>query len=866
MGGDRGRPCARLQVGHALAALTVSVGDSDPIAVSSIRSFSALLTKALVQFAFGWCVAWAAPELDQEFHPDFTTTRGTVLFAVCAQPDERLLVAGDFALAQGQSRPGLARILADGALDTSFDPGAGVDGLVYAIAVQPSDGKVIVGGRFRTCAGCPRYLLARLHPDGSLDSSFRPLLAGPEGSYVSAIALQPDGRVVVGGAFEATEGLSRRGVVRLLPTGGLDRSFDPGSGVAGGWVHDLALQDDGRLLVGGGFTEVDGLPASGLARLEPDGRPDRSFHCQLSLLGADGKVLAVDWHPTQGLVVVGAFDEVNGAPRGGLARLRPDGGLDDSFDPRGGIAPDSGTPYDVALLPDGSVVVTGDFWLAAGVERTGLARFDSTGAPTTADGGTDDLGGAGSAFGNMLATLPDGRLLVAGQFESVGDSPRHCLARLLPDGRLDSAFWGAESVFEFAGAVHCLVPLADGDVLVGGEFERVNGQTRHALARLDKRGGLEGSFDAGFAADAVVHAIAIGPDGRLLVGGLFEGIGGADCANLTRLLPDGTLDASFALVRSDAAVRALALLPDRRIVVAGEFRQFEDLRRFGMVRLGPDGEPDTAFEPRFEIGLDRAAVLALALPPDGELLAAGYFDSVNGEPRRGVVRLHADGELDPGFKVDLAGTDAPPIVNAMAPRADGRLVIGGVFDSVDRERRRGLARVYDDGRLDASFGSGDEPSGPGVSAGGVEAVLLLPDGQVAVGGGFERADLERVRSFALLSNIGSMPESDGGSGAPNGTVHALAWQGGNALLVGGSFVQVAGRRHASLARLLVAPAQLAHRLAMTSNEDEIRVHWDGGGRLFEAGEVQGPWHELRDAHSPYAAPSGLGTRFFRWTE
>lgn len=846
--------------------MTVSVGDSDPIAVSSIRSFSARLTKAWVLIAFGWCMAWAAPELDQDFHPAFTTTRGAVLFAVCAQPDERVLVAGDFALAQGQARPGLARLLPDGALDTSFDPGSGVDGLVYAMAVQPSDGDVIIGGRFSTCAGCPRFLLARLHSDGSLDSSFRPFLAGPEGSYVSAIALQPDGRVLVGGAFEATEGPSRRGIVRLLPTGGLDRSFDPGSGVAGGWVHDLALQDDGRVLVGGGFTEMDGLPASGLARLEPDGRPDRSFHCELSLLGAQGKVLAVDWHSTQGLVIVGAFDAVNGTPRGGLARLQSDGGLDDSFDPRGGIAPDSGTPFDVAVLPDGSVVVTGDFWLAAGVERTGLARFDSTGTPTAADGGTDDLGGAEPAFGNMLATLPDGRVFVAGQFEKVGDNPRHCLARLLPDGRLDSTFWGGESAFEFAGAVHCLVPLADGDVYVGGEFERVNGQMRHALARLDERGELVGSFDAGFAAEAVVHALAVEPDGRLLVGGRFDEIGGAECANLARLLPDGTLDTSFALAETDAAVRALALLPDRRVVVAGEFRQFGDLRRFGMVRLSPDGDPDTAFEPRFEIGLDRAAVLALALQPDGGLLAAGYFDAVNGEPRRGVVRLHPDGVLDSGFKVDLTGTDVPPIVNAMAPRADGRLVIGGVFDSVDRERRRGLARVYADGRLDASFGSGDGQSGPGASAGGVVAVVQLPDGQVAVGGGVERADLDGVRSFALLSNIGSMPEPDAASGAPNGTVHALAWQEGRGLLVGGSFVQVGGRRRASLARLLVVPAKLAHRVAMTSNADEVRVHWDGGGRLFEAAEVQGPWHEIRDAHSPYAVPTGFGNRFFRWTE
>lgn len=823
-----------------------------------------VLTRVLTCVACFWAVARAGGGLDRDFHPAFTTTQGTVLYTLALQSDGKVLVSGEFALFNGESSRVVARLLPDGTLDDSFDIGTGVDGLVYAMAIQPADGRILIGGQFRTCRGCPRLLIARLNPDGTHDDSFQPSLRGAEGSFVSALVVQPDGRILAGGSFEAADGFSRRGIVRFLPSGRADHSFDPGSGIAGGRVHDLALQADGRILVAGAFAEVGGRARSGLARLEGDGQLDSSFYCRVANLGGPAIILTVSWHPVRGIVIGGVFDEVGGLPRVGLAKLQQNGGVDSTFDPQGGIAGAPGVPYDAVTLPDGAVMVTGSFWQVAGVDRSGVARLDSTGAPDPAFEPGDGLAPAEDAFGNMLAVQADGRVLVAGQFEEIAGVRRHCLARLLADGKVDPTFLSTNSQFEFGGCVRAIAPLRDGGVLVGGQFERVNGGRRHALARLNAHGGLVESFDVGLDRGAVIHAVAVRSDGRVLVGGEFERVGDAERANVACLLPDGALDPAFAVEGADASVRAFALLPDGRVVVAGEFRQFGEMRRFGVVRLEPDGTPDAGFEPRFEVGLDRAMVLALALQPDGRMVAGGYFDSVNGQPRNAVARVLPDGALDEGFEAALNGLAEPPLVTSLVLRSDGRLLVGGRFHAVARSVREGLARLYTDGRLDGSFDAGG-----GIrweSGTRVEALGLVPDGQLAVGGDVALDTATGSPSFALLSNLGSLPSEDSAFATPEGPVHAIAIEPDGSLLIGGAFEEAFGQTRLGLVRVAAPPRALERRIAVTGEHDGVRVHWDGGGRLFESSTLPGRWHEVREASSPFSPALETGERFYRWAE
>jgi uncharacterized delta-60 repeat protein len=173
--------------------------------------------------------------------------------SVVLQPDGKVLIGGFFIVAGFN---GIARLNADGSLDSSFNP-TGAWG-ASAIALQP-DGKVIVDS-------------ARLNTNGTLDNSF----ISPIGNGVRSVALQPDGKVLVGGYLFHADA-SHYGIARLNANGSPDGSFNPGTG-ANATVTSIAVQSDGKVLIGGWFTEVNGTNRDGIARLNADGSLDGSFN------------------------------------------------------------------------------------------------------------------------------------------------------------------------------------------------------------------------------------------------------------------------------------------------------------------------------------------------------------------------------------------------------------------------------------------------------------------------------------------------------------------------------------------------------------------------------------------------------------
>src|SRR6185369_3428667 len=116
---------------------------------------------------------------------------------------------------------------------------------VRGLAVQP-DGKVFIGGNFSSVNGANRNGIARLNANGSLDSSFNPSTSG---GSVSSVDVQSDGRLLIGGSFTNVNGTNRNRIARLNANGNLDSSFNPGTGVFGGAVSSVALQSDGKVLI-----------------------------------------------------------------------------------------------------------------------------------------------------------------------------------------------------------------------------------------------------------------------------------------------------------------------------------------------------------------------------------------------------------------------------------------------------------------------------------------------------------------------------------------------------------------------------------------------------------------------------------------
>jgi uncharacterized delta-60 repeat protein len=196
-------------------------------------------------------------------------------------PDGNILIGGTFEKIGDVSRYGLARLLSTGSLDASFDPGlalsgqSGLVGFPLATAAQ-EDGNVIIGGTFEQFDGLGRTNLVRLQTNGALDSNFNAAVTIGFGTpSVRAIALQPDGKIVVGGSFSFVNGVFRNGLARLNSDGSIDLQFhsndlglDPTLNFPLVQVEALALQSDGQVLIGGSFGEVDGQPRVGIARIK----------------------------------------------------------------------------------------------------------------------------------------------------------------------------------------------------------------------------------------------------------------------------------------------------------------------------------------------------------------------------------------------------------------------------------------------------------------------------------------------------------------------------------------------------------------------------------------------------------------------
>ncbi len=289
------RNVGRLQVDGSLdKAFNLGTGPNDQVFAVAVQADDKVLIGGFFNQVNGVArrgVARLNPEgdLDLTFVPDITWV--SAISAIAIQPgDGKILVAGKAGLSQTTPGPHVIRLLANGQVDSSFSPGLGANEHVRCVAVQP-DGRILIGGDFGEVNRVSRNGLARLNSDGSLDASFDPGNSGPIPATVLSIAVQPDGKIVVAGAFETYRGLPRRKIVRLLPNGSVDPSFQPETGANNSSINALLLLPDGNLLAGGDFTEYDGLPFQRLLRLHGGGPPGGA-PLQVGISGTD---LVLTW-------------------------------------------------------------------------------------------------------------------------------------------------------------------------------------------------------------------------------------------------------------------------------------------------------------------------------------------------------------------------------------------------------------------------------------------------------------------------------------------------------------------------------------------------------------------------------------------
>lgn len=691
--------------------------------------------------------------------PDLDLRVAGNVLAMARQPDGGVVFGGNFSAVNGQTRPSIARLDAAGNLDPDWNPGT--NGTVSSLAVDAS-GAIYVGGNFTFIGGVSRGRIARLQGSGA--AIVDPVWNPEADASVDAIALDGAGSVYIGGTFQSVSDVAQNRVARLpvAGNGSVVAAWSPGTNGA-----VSALQwSGGALYAGGAFTEVDGVPRTGLARISDSGIVDAAW-----TPGVNGSVAALLPDGTGRIYVGGSFTTVAGEPLARLARISTaTGAVDTTWNPQADGA------VSALMIRDSQLYVGGGFTAIGGSPRRSIARL-SIEAGALADPAFDP---SVDSSVRALAIIGDGTIAAGGLFTRVGDTLQLAMTRLSDTG-VPIGVTDAESV----GRVDSLLPLSNGEVVVGGYFQKADGLARGHLLKLRADGQIDPDWQPW--SNAPVVAMARAPDGGVLIGGHFTFVNELPRAYLAKLESSGAgaVVPDWHPVASDR-VLAMTTSPNA-VFVGGEFNRIDGVERHRLARLAFDGTLDPAWSPTADAPVHALFSSATAV------YAGGDFTMVDGNARNRLVRLAAGGEgvVDPAWN---PGADAR--VSTLVADNQARVYAGGSFTAIAGTARPALARLTGaTGVLDISWNP------------------LIDDGFAVPG--------HVVRSLSLF---------------------------GQALYVGGRFGAIGGLAHSNIARLSVVDASADSEWSPLADGNVFDIVVASSGRPVVGGDfiaINGtPWRSL----------------------
>ncbi|HEY0045597.1 MAG TPA: hypothetical protein VGB44_02695 [Flavobacterium sp.] len=393
-----------------------------------------------------------------------------------------------------------------GSLPPTYQPTA--NGLVYKSRIYPSGpykDQMIIIGRFTSFNGTPRRYVARLFPNGTVDTSFNsPAFTS---GYLYCVNILPNDKILVAGVFTIASGATTiRNIARLNPDGSIDHTFNPaasGSRGSNGEIHALTMQDDGKILIGGTFTIWNDLSSRRLIRLNADGTLDPTFDGIGTINGEVRTIVVQKLGANANKIVAGGFfTGFTGYSKLKLLRLMPNGDYDPTFNVGGTGASGGDAVFDISLADDDQMLVGGKFTHYNGVNKRSIFMVDANGALVT----TWNAGGIGvtnietniePGSGYNIFTIkrqPNGEVLIGGNFTAYNGTviPKG-LARLNVDGTLDTTFLtgtgftGGTNVYQGKSVIRDLILQRDGKIIASGDFTDYDGTPRRMLARIKTR-------------------------------------------------------------------------------------------------------------------------------------------------------------------------------------------------------------------------------------------------------------------------------------------------------------------------------------------------------------------------------------------
>ena len=610
-------------------------------------------------------------KVDKRFNADIDSRE--YISRIIIQPDEKILVLHDGIL---------SRLHKNGSRDLSFYVNPDDITLhLSQIALQP-DGKIVIAGtkgQFMVSG----FSTIRLNKDGSRDSSFAQEVSWVTDSYLNindlkiendggillctsysnhnvhlpfnggvsridkyghyvngnggfsiySILIQPDGKIICSGVRNVADGIRENEMIRFNKDFTIDSTFTFKSGDVykainkfGGekWLIAADLQQDGKILIGGVFEEVDGLVATNIARLNSNGDVDVTFNQRTA---CNGTILTSAVQANGKTIIAGKFSRYDYHATPNIARLKENGRLDPSFNVGSGT---NGEINNVAVQPDGRVVIAGRFTSYDGYPCSNIVRLNKNGS---LDKSFENV--VTDNFIRKVAIDKNGKIILAGDFKTINGIPRMGIGRLLPDGTLDNAF-NSCITGDTLGRVYDFVLAPRGRLYAAVNYrnEEYVYTRKVDVIRLNRNGTRDTRFKALIPEFYLYELVSI------TLNNSSKPIVSADYGYFYKRAPiiqfnlDGSIDSSFhseQLTDSlDGIIRKINVLKNDKIVIAGDFT--------GHIKLL---DKDASINSNFT-GTANNTIYTTTLVGTDKMIVGGIFSEYGNIARNSIARINVE--------------------------------------------------------------------------------------------------------------------------------------------------------------------------------------------------------------------------------
>jgi uncharacterized delta-60 repeat protein len=629
----------------------------------------------------------------------------------------------------------------NGFTNSSFSGGA----KVYTTKIL-NNGKIVVYGDFDRYQGITANKLALLNPDGSLDTSFNVGL-GPD--YVdqyfgssSMISEQSDGKLIVVGNFTSFNGVSKKNIVRLHLDGSIDTSFNVGTS-SNGYITCVKIQNDGKILCGGKFSQFNGQAYASMVRLNTNGTIDTSFTIGLGFKNIinsfteDGIVKSIDIQNDNKIIVGGRFLKFNNTVKINLVRLNSNGSIDNSFTIGigGGNNTTDGTNNGqiYKVIYDNSsnkIYATGIINNFNGNPSFNLLRLNSDGTTDTSFNFASIIGYNGLNSNGFIYDMnlqSNGKILLGGEDINLNNCTGNYCSRIVQinvDGTIDNTF-DCKLVGPYT-TVYSIDSIND-FILVSGQFTSVNFTHiyKGSIVKVLQNGLTDLSFNPnlGTVPAMPVFTTSISLNDGTIVANPYYSTNSNSNGDYTNGIYNERITAGLVKINSDGSIFAtdytnfltsnlysnyLTKDNNSNLISSNAFTQ----------KIGENGLITTSFASSFSIIAPNNVnvfVFDHAVQNDGKIIIGGNFRYSylgNNSYRQRLMRVNTNGTLDTSFNVgkgingtSVAGTEGY-FIKTIALVANDKIVLGGVFTNYNDTTVSNIVRLNSNGTFDPTFNSG----------------------------------------------------------------------------------------------------------------------------------------------------------------